>query len=193
VTTTIVHDYGTSTNTRPIAGGEGTRTAATYVTVDDNRSQGRAPFYDAFDLSSIAGTITSLTLNLTIADAGPGATGLAAWFSESWRVYGTINGNTSTSAGVGPVQLGDPLVYSLAWTFLVDAGDVLQQAVTSGLFAFWFGDEAFGSNSLKLYDATLSVTSTTAAVPLPAGLPLLAGGLALLGMLGARRARRTVA
>jgi hypothetical protein len=189
-TTDYVNDYGTGAGKVIPKYGSVGQMSSDYVTVKDSADNIGNRFYDqiAFDNS---GTIDSLSLTLTIS----GGLDNVTWgiFPEDWRVYGSTNGGTSVT---DRLQLGSALTNGGNWvvTLLATAGSaIFDQAVNSGLFAFWFGDEAFGSNSFKLYDATLSVTSTTAAVPLPAGLPLLAGGLALLGMLGARRARRTVA
>jgi hypothetical protein len=56
---------------------------------------------------------------------------------------------------------------------------------TSGVYAFYYDNE--------LEDASGTITSALASTPLPAALPLFAGGLGALGFLGWRRRRSTQA
>ena len=53
---------------------------------------------------------------------------------------------------------------------------------TSGVFAFYYDNE--------LKEASGNITSSLAATPLPAALPLFVGGLGMIGLLSRRRKRR---
>jgi hypothetical protein len=52
---------------------------------------------------------------------------------------------------------------------------------TSGVYAYYYDNEG--------QDASGSITSSLAATPLPAALPLFAGGLGIMGLFGRRRKR----
>jgi len=178
VTVDYVRDYGTDAGqTAPIYGGAG-QMSDDYVTVKDEYDSGGNRFYDTISFNN-SGTVNSLMLTLVISGA--------QWspFFESWRVYGSTNGGTTPA---DRLQLGSALSNGNSWvvTLLAGSGSVFSQAISNGVFAFWFGDLGGLPNSFQLDRATLSVT-TTAAVPLPAGVLLLGSGLGALGFFGWRK------
>lgn len=180
ITSDYVRDYGTGAGQiAPLYGSVG-QMSTNYVTVIDRNDGGGNRFYDAFSFDNSA-SVDSLKLTLNITSA-------QNKFLEYWRVYGSTNGGTSES---DRLTLGSALSNGSSWvvTLLAGSGSVFTQAITSGVFGFWFGDEGWFSNDFKLDKATLSVVSTLAAVPLPAGVLLLGSGLGALGFFGWRKRR----
>ncbi len=171
----FTHDYGTGPGqVAPIYGGVGT-TASDYVRVLDRLDSGGNRFYDEISFSGFD-TINSVTLTLDFADAGPSGNFISG---ELWSVYGTRNGGTA--AQTDRVTLGT--LAGTSWTQTFTSGEIFNQALSSGAFAFWFGDSRGGASDFKLYSAIVTVDGTVAPIPLPAaGLLLIGsfGGLVLL-------------
>ena len=114
-------------------------------------------------------------------------------FSGFW---GAVNGGTLYLNGlnVGELPYGPSSYESL--TAFSDLGSSLSQDVNTLEFAV-FNRNFSDTNSpagVATFRASVLVTSTPlAAVPLPAGLPLLAGAMGLLGLGAARRRRQAKA
>ncbi len=182
-TVDITKDYGGAVT--PIYGSGGTMAADHVSVIDRNDTTGNR-FFDKFNFGAlVSGTVNSIKLTLHYSLA-PHTTSFG-FSKEDWRVYGTTNGGTSTT---DRIQVGNRLSSSstATWTATFTSGSVFSQALTSGVFAFWFGDEGYAANDFNLYSAAVTVDYTPATVPLPAGGILLLGGLGGLALLRRRKA-----
>lgn len=175
--TTVYHDYGLGAGKTDPGGTDALY--SDYVQVSDS-SSGR--FYDLFNFSA---GVTSpsieyfeLTLNFSDTDDYNYFLGFIP-VPEDWQVR---PGDSNTLLDMARVGSN---VYEQTFRFYNDV-DTFGDMVSSGQFYLWFADEAWGGNSFKLYDATLSVYGTdVAATPVPAGVWLLGSGL--FGLIAVRR------
>ncbi len=104
----------------------------------------------------------------------------------------------SFSADATPLAVSDIIVSSLVGTTYNAAGEIIpDQGVRNGRGIFTYTGAAFNSFSFvhtqdprNISFVISNLTVELAPIPLPAALPLLGGGLALLGFAGWRRRRR---
>ncbi len=174
---TFTHDYGSLPGlATPLQGG-GTNLSPNYVTVLDTTGADR--FHDAIDFSGAGfGTVTSLTLTLSIARAGESG--------EDWRVLGASG---ASSGPADALQIGAPLRNGASWSVVLTSGDVFDQAVGVGQLGFWFADQGRPGrwpDDFWLYAASVTVDGSPAPIPLPAAGLLLIGSFAGLGLLRRR-------
>ena len=138
------------------------------------------------DLSAFNGGTLSFEM-ATIAGGG----GTFASFGNL-RIEG--GGLVATNDVAGNAPVGGWQNYSTGFdaaTWGVSATDWL--TILSNVTLFGFPTDAFnGADTIGIDNVTLQ-SSTPAPVPLPAGLPLMAGGLGLLGLMGWRRKRKAAA
>ncbi len=147
----------------------------------------------------------TLTFTLTIGadfsngDPDPGATGSfnmtvavpsdAAWSLTSLSTLTrSTTGTTNLGDGTGPAGLvfnASELTDVSTWTVGVPAG-ALSLTIDSTFSGFCGGDFCFPPRSTLSYDFVANPPS----FPLPPALPLFAGGLGTLGVLGWRRKRK---
>lgn len=183
---TIVHDYGKGPG-QVDPGGNDTLLPNAVVVSDQSSSR----FNDAFDFSGLAyDSIDSFELTLDFSRAGPRVTGgfipipLELW---SVRMQGSNSGSILDDAFRPLFSGASPQTFTIDGSSIL-AGDVFAHSVATEEFEFWFSEFSLGADAFRLNSASLTINGTPAAVPLPAGLPLLLAGL---GALAAVRRRQT--
>ncbi|MCC5795167.1 MAG: hypothetical protein JJT85_10610 [Chromatiales bacterium] len=183
---TITHDYGTGpgqVSTPSLGAGTCDTLNSNSITVTN--SSGCQRFFDVFDFSGFAyDSIDSFELTLGFSDTNSLVEQCFLFFCsdvrDDWRVRpasSAINGSASLPA----MTRSDSYVEQ---TFAFDSTlDLFGDIVAGEAFYLWFAQEAGGARSFELFSASLSVFGTpTAAVPAPAPLGLLLGGIALLAL-----------
>ena len=171
----------------------------TFSPADSNAPANRSAFNIEWSINSdVSGTgsrnLTDLTYLLQV-DTDPGAgTNFTSFDPINQPFADHALGNNSTANGAG---VSDLLLYSA----IVGTYNVAQNSWNLGfstLFPTIIDPQALGLYTINLSAAlngnTLASTSIdiqygVTPVPVPAALPLLAGGLGLLGFMGARRRR----
>lgn len=181
---TFTNDYTSFTDTTGA-------NAGTYDFLNDGGSSNSTQLTDSFDISSLAGNvIEELVITITYYAAR------TAFPSEAWflDLYGSNPGSTIDDlsfALTDPVPGGlDISTYTVTAILDVGAVDVFANAVANLALDYGFRESSSGNDTVRIYDATLTVNGT-APVPLPAsGLLLLA---ALAGMTFMRRRKALAA
>lgn len=161
-----------------------------YVKIHDTFILNR--FYDELSFGDhVTGTIDSIQLTLNYSNAHNQMIGFGPWAEpESWAVYGSDGrpwpvGSTELGQLSAPNQLTITLDNSLTDARLIS---VFDHAKTTGTLGFWFGANGWLEANFNLHSAQLVVTSSLAAVPVPAAGVLLLGALGGLGLLRRRKA-----
>lgn len=182
---TFANDYGSDAGKVDPGGTD--VLGADFVTVSD-QSSGR--FSDSFDLSALFGTfqpgyvIDRFELTLEFDDSGPSCPFFLCGLGEIWEVR--VQGSDSAvSSDDFFGTLSDPLSpQSFTVSIGTDIGsiDAFQHSVQSQLFEFWFSESSIKADAFDLNSAELEVFGTASVIPLPAGLPLVAGAFALAGL-----------
>lgn len=139
-----------------------------------------------FNYGAIVDNILSVSLSMDIIDADYGSLDLLQG-GAGGALLGNIDPSGINSGGTpGPWRVpGDPLdpigSIVIASTFFLDIAD--------GVFTVFGDSRTLGTWGANMATLTIETDGLVSAVPLPAGLPLLAGGFGLLGLLGYRRKR----
>jgi len=109
----------------------------------------------------------------------PSATTLSVYSTApvSFMVDGVSFSGTADN-----VEFLDGNFYSAQFSEQVGTNPNRFDLQTSGVYAFYYGNEQ--------YEASGTITSSPATTPLPTALPLLAGGLGMVGFLSRRKKRK---
>jgi hypothetical protein len=181
------HDYGSDAGRIDPPGTDALNAAS--VTVSD-QSSGR--FSDSFDFSSLAyDSIESFSLTLTYAGAGPSFSLACLGICELWTVRVQGNNSSGFDDDLFGLLTGTPVqTFNLSASDDVGSITAFAQSVASQTYAFWFSEWSGGADSFRLSSARLDIYGTPpiAAVPLPAGGLLLMGGLGAFAALRRRTA-----
>jgi hypothetical protein len=146
----------------------------------------------------------NLTLNADYTSSGdtsPGASGsfvmeldtasIPFWSLAILSAAPSTPGSTSYGDFTGGVLSPSSLTDTSLWTVGINPGDFPVTLTIASQFAGFCGDpnDCFTPASVFSFTFTPNVATT----PLPAGLPLFASGMALMGWVGSRRRRKTQA
>ncbi|MCC5886363.1 MAG: hypothetical protein JJT88_08005 [Gammaproteobacteria bacterium] len=178
--TTISHDYGTGPGQVSTPSlGAGTCDTLNSDSITITNSSGCQRFFDVFDFSGVAyDSISGFELTLTYSDARAGFWGL-----QPWRVRPASSPTEAVTLTSEQPSLGssNDLVTN---TFAFEPSlSIFDDILAGEAFYLWFNATAGGAQSFNLFSADLAIFGepATSAVPTPATLALLLGGLGLLG------------
>lgn len=156
--------------------------ATGHVTVSD---QSTSRFFDSFDFSSLTySSIDSLTLTLSFSGAGPSFVPFEAW---AVRVQGSNASSSSDDRFAALTDAASPQSVTLTLAADVLGVNAFAHSLATEQLTFWFSEFTPGADSFRLVSASLTVSGTPAAVPLPAAGGLLLGALGGLAVLRRRR------
>ncbi|SMY09281.1 VPLPA-CTERM sorting domain-containing protein [Flavimaricola marinus] len=144
-------------------------------------------FSDSFDFTAVDyDSIDSISLTLTFSDAGPAGLG----FLEAWtaRIQGSDPGSSSDDFFALLFDPLSPQSITISLSTDVLGVDAFAHTLDTGVFEFWFSEFSTNADAFTLDSATLSISGTLAAVPLPA-----TGALMLLALGGIAATRRKTA
>jgi hypothetical protein len=126
--------------------------------------------------------------------SGDDADALSFLIPDGWFLTGALAtiSNLTTSGSGTPEAVGLPFSGLDPFsTFSAGSFDILDGALLTGAQDYWFVAElnnaAEGDTISYNWRLDLTVGSDAEVIPLPAGLPLMLGGLAVLGLLGRKR------
>lgn len=183
ILSSMTHDYGSTDGANALNTFQSCDILnATSITVRETVTTGCARFLDSFNFGTSLGTVTSLSLTLTVGNTNDGF--------ESWAMRPATS--ATNGATVANSQTLQRSTAALSKTFVINNAtnpSEFNTIVNNGNFFLWFSENGVGANTFTLYSATLDVIGD-APVPEPGSLALF--GLGALAMGAVARKRRQV-